>query len=155
MSTRNRTFLERYRRLAIQSEAYRTRPYDDKTGKAPVLATGGKITIGIGHNLTDLGLSARVIDMIFEEDFTTALLDLQTFPWWGGLDDVRQLAIMDLRFNLGPSRFRLFSITLGYVADGNFIGAARAFRANRKYFAQTGRRAERIAHMLETGRETS
>lgn len=149
MSTRNKTFFEKYRALAIIGEAYRRFPYDDTTGKPPKSA--GKITIGIGHNLTDLGLSDRIIAAIFEEDYLVALSDISTFDWWQGLDEARQLALLDLRFNLGPAKFRRFTTTLGYVERRDWKGATRAFRANKNYFKQVGPRAERIAHALETG----
>lgn len=147
---RNKTFYEKYRELAIKGEAYRNFAYDDATGQPPI--TQGHLTIGIGHNLGSRGLSDRVIDMIFMEDYEEVLRDLMgNFHWWPALDEVRQLAVFDLRFNLGPITFREFSTTIGFLERKDFPGAAQAFRCNKRYFAQVGRRAERIASMIETG----
>jgi lysozyme len=147
---KNEAFYDKYRVIAVDHEGDRQFPYDDATGKAP--ATEGKLTIGIGHNLTDLGLSAVIRNQIFREDYYEVLNDFEdNFSWFEGLDEPRQLAMMDLRFNLGPGTFRDFTTTITYVRAHDWRRAARAFRMNRKYFGQTGRRAEWIARTLETG----
>jgi lysozyme len=147
---KNEAFYDKYRPIAIDHEGDRQFPYDDATGKPPV--TKGKLTIGIGHNLTDLGISSSIRDQLFREDYYEALDDLEdNFPWFEDLDEARQLAMLDLRFNLGPRTFRTFKATLARVQARDWKGANRVFRGNRKYFQQTGDRAEWIARTLETG----
>jgi lysozyme len=148
---KNEAFYDKYKVIAIDHEGNKQFPYDDATGKPPV--TEGKLTIGIGHNLTDLGLDFDIRNQIFRGDYYVALDDMEiNFPWFNDLDEPRQLAMMDLRFNLGPRTFRTFKATIARAAARDWKGANRVFRANRKYFGQTGRRAEWIARTLETGK---
>ena len=64
-----------------QHEGRRARPYMDSVGK---------ITIGVGRNLSDKGLSQAEIDALLEHDLDDVLIDLETFAWFAALDGVRQ-----------------------------------------------------------------
>lgn len=118
----------------------------------PYVDTAGKITIGVGRNLTDRGLSEDEVRYLHDNDLREAITDLTLhFPWWKILDDGRKLAFLDMRYNLGPTRFRTFKTTLGYAAKGAWTECARAFRQNRKYRSQIKGRFDAIARALETG----
>lgn len=117
----------------------------------PYVDTVGKTTIGIGRNISDCGITHEEADLLLETDIQLCLADLKTFPWFERLDQARQIAVVDWRFNLGPSRWRKWQATIGFLERNDPVGAARQFRTNQKYFQQTGRRAEWIATVLETG----
>src|SRR3990167_270296 len=80
----------------IRHEGLRLKLYSDSLGVP---------TIGVGRNLRDKGISHAEAMLLLENDLDEVLVDLQTFPWWAALDPVRQRVLVDLRFNLGPTRF--------------------------------------------------
>lgn len=105
--------------LAVQlagEEGLRLRPYVD---------TAGKITIGIGRNLTDDGISYAEAELLFTNDVQGAIDALtRQFAWFLGLDGVRQRALIDLCFNLGLAGLLLFPKMLAALEAGAFETAA-------------------------------
>jgi len=123
-------------------EGLRLKPYTDAVGK---------LTIGVGRNLTDKGLSSQEAMLLLDHDVDEAVTDCATFPWFVTLDSVRQRAIVDLRFNLGPGGFRLFKHLIAAMAQQDYTRAARELVAS-KWFGQVGpTRAAHLRAMLETG----
>ena len=139
--------LDKLRTLLALHEGREKYPYKD---------TRGILTIGIGHNLQE-GLSDEAIDFIFEEDLSNKLQDAETLPWFDELDEVRKAAILDMLFNMGLPTFRRFRRTIDFMAAGMYTEASeeilRGSRPDGKshYYAQVGKRAERISAMLRTG----
>lgn len=85
--------LELLKRQLERHEGRRLKPYVD---------TAGKITIGIGHNLTDNGLTDAQVDQIYADDSGEVVRVLPiVFSWYGAIDDVRQRALADVAFNVG------------------------------------------------------
>jgi lysozyme len=122
-------------------EGRRAKPYQD---------TVGKWTVGVGRNLTDKGLSDSEIDYLLMNDIRECTDDLKTFLWWDDLDEVRRNVLIDMRFNLGPSRFRQFKATLAAVAMGDYVTASDQMRKS-KWYRQVKGRGERLARMMATG----
>ena len=84
--------------MIILHEGVRLRAYVD---------TVGKMTIGCGRNISDKGISFAEAMMLLDHDLDEAITDLSgSFPWFLTLDAVRQRVLVDMRLNLGPSRFR-------------------------------------------------
>jgi lysozyme len=124
------------------SESYEQFPYVD---------TVGKITIGIGHNLSDRGLSQRIIDMIYYEDIEATEFDLdQNLPWWRQLNETRQLVLMDMCFNLGITRLLGFTHTLAAIEQGLYKEASIQMLKS-KWAHQVKGRANKLARMMEYG----
>lgn len=115
--------------------------------------TAGKITIGVGRNLEDKGLSAAEVTLLLDHDIDECLTDLQSFWWFDKLDAVRQRALVDLRFNLGPYRFRTFKKMLTALESGDFATAAGQARQSAWYGQVQPTRAARVVAMLATGQE--
>ena len=124
-------------------EGVRSKPYMD---------TVGKITIGVGRNLSDVGLSDDEIFYLLNNDLDEVLRDLETFPWFAELDPIRQRVMADLRFNLGPDRFRGFKMMLRCMASGDHAGASNALRSS-VWFSQVRTRGPRLVDMLRTGED--
>lgn len=141
----------------VRDEGERLELYDDKTGKAPVLASGGKITAGVGHNLTDHGISALLSRQWLDEDIATAerLLD-KHIPWFRQMSDARQRVVLNMVFNMGWSNeagthgLVTFTNTLAHMQAGRYPSAAVGMRAS-AWARQVGPRAERLAEMMERG----
>ena len=122
-------------------EGLRLKPYVD---------TVGKITIGVGRNLSDVGISRMEAIDLLDHDLDAAITDLDTFPWFWALDDVRQRVLIDMRFNLGPTRFRGFTNMLAAVARGEYRIASEHMLASR-WAQQVKFRADRLANMMASG----
>ena len=75
------------------AEGVKAKPYAD---------TVGKLTIGVGRNLTDNGLRPSEIDFLLTNDITEAWLDVtRTWPWVHDLSDVRQRVLTEMVFQMG------------------------------------------------------
>ena len=90
----------------------------------PYLDSVGKWTVGVGRNLTDVGLSKNEViyllqllpeipdgflDYLLQNDLGRVRTELdQALPWWREMDDVRQAALIDLGFNLGVVKLLTF-----------------------------------------------
>ena len=100
-------------------------PYDDATGKPPVLK--GKLTIGIGRNLTDRGLSEDETMYLLNNDITIIEMALSaSHPWWINLGEARQHVMLDMCFNMGITRFNRFKRTIEFIKLGEYEAAALA-----------------------------
>jgi lysozyme len=127
----------------IDHEALRLKPYYD---------TAGKITIGVGRNLSDKGLTDQEAFALLGHDIDECINDLATFAWFAALDSVRQRAVIDFRFNRGAAGFRDFRHFVHYMAIGDFLKAAGALRDS-PWYGQVKRRGVRLARMIETGQD--
>src|SRR5438105_4864784 len=85
--------LDALRKELIRDEALRLKPYKD---------TVGKLTIGVGRNLDDKGISEAEAAVLLENDIAehVALLDAK-LSWWRKLDEARQNALANMCFNMG------------------------------------------------------
>src|SRR5271165_5977924 len=76
-----------------RDEAVRLRPYKDSVGK---------LTIGVGRNLDDVGISLQEADLLLANDVKSATVALEAnFPWTMDLDEVRKGALLNMTFNMG------------------------------------------------------
>lgn len=136
-------------RELVRDEALRLKPYR---------CSEGKLTIGIGRNLDDRGISKTEAEFLCRNDVADVFADLdRALPWWRGLDEVRQRALANMCFNLGVSRLLGFKNTLRLLAAGRYLEASQAALAS-KWAKQVGigtpeepGRALRIAMMLRDG----
>ncbi len=134
--------LELLRKQLIDEEALRLFPYVD---------TMGKITIGVGHNLTDRGLSREIVEKILDNDIADAIIDLdKNLNWWRDLDDVRARVIVDLCFNLGISRLLGFRKMNSAFMMGDYATAAYELK-NSHWYNQVGLRGPKLVKMILTG----
>lgn len=75
---------------------------------------------------------------------------LERFPWVAQLDDVRQVALFNLAFNLGLDGLAKFANTLEAIKRGDWEAAARGLRGS-LWFRQVQRsRSTRIIEMIRT-----
>jgi lysozyme len=118
----------------------------------PYRCTAGRLTIGVGRNLEDKGLTGAEALVLLEHDVAECERDLETFPWYPALDHVRQRVLIDMRFNMGPDRFRGFRQMLIALERGDFAEAAWQMLAS-KWAADVGDRATRLEKMMRTGQD--
>lgn len=116
----------------------------------PYKCPAGKLTIGYGRNLEDMGISEVEAMVMLRNDIEQCYEELSVFSWFEDLDQVRQEALINMLFNLGLPTFLKFKKTLKYVAEGKYSQAA-AEMLNSKWATQVGDRAKELAYMMETG----
>ncbi|RQQ19739.1 lysozyme [Burkholderia stagnalis] len=124
-----------------RDEGRRLKPYVD---------TVGKTTIGVGRNLSDVGISDAECDGMLSSDIdrTIAWLD-RNLSWWRQLDAVRQRVVINMAFNMGGGLLS-FVNTLAAMRRGDYAAAADGMLAS-KWAGQVGARAQRLAAMMRTG----
>lgn len=119
------------------NEGDRYKPYKD---------TVGKITIGRGRNLDDVGISHTELLTLFENDKKRATDVLAVaYPWFAGLSEARQAACIDLIFNLGAVKLRQFVRFLAAMAQSDWPKAAQELRDSSLYTQATARTTRNMA----------
>ncbi len=133
---------ERLIKLLITHEGLRLKPYRDSVGK---------LTIGVGRNLDDVGITEEEALYLLKNDIKRVLDFLkERLPYWNGLTETRKMALVDMCFNLGPGGFLSFKRMLAALERGDYEQAAREM-LDSKWARQVGRRAEELAEMMREG----
>ena len=126
----------------VRDEELRLKPYTDSVGK---------LTIGVGRNLTDKGISFQEAQGLLANDIADATADLQAkLPWTATLDDVRKGALLNMTFNMGIGGLLEFHDFLARMQRGDFSGAAGAM-LDSLWARQVGARATRLSMQIQTG----
>ena len=126
----------------IRDEGMRLRPYKD---------TVGKVTIGVGRNLDDVGISKAEAMVMLQNDISAAMDSLEkAFPWTTAMDSVRLSALVNMTFNMGVGRLAGFKKFLAECQQGNWE-EAKAQMLDSVWAEQVGARAQRLALQIETG----
>lgn len=113
--------------------------------------TVGKITGGVGRNLTDRDFSDDEIDLMLSNDIKLVCGQLDNaLPWWKQLTDRRQQALANMCFNMGVTTLLKFKNSLALLQDGKYEAAADAFM-NSRWAEQVGQRAVRVTTMIREG----
>lgn len=127
--------------MLIRHEGLRLKPYRDSVGK---------LTIGVGRNLDDVGITEEEARYLLKNDIQKAVVEAKRFRWYAKLNNPRKQAIIDMIFNLGPSRFLGFKKMLAALEAGDYEAAAREM-LDSKWAQQVGRRATELAEIMRTG----
>ncbi len=130
------------RSLLIEHEANKLFPYVD-----PV----GKITIGVGRNLTDRGITNVTSMQMLEEDIALCKMQLEHFSWYTSMDKVRQEVLIELCFNIGFHDLLQFKTMISFLQEKDWELAADAMLAS-KWRQDVGViRSSNMAKRLVTG----
>jgi lysozyme len=125
----------------IRDEGLRLKPYKDSVGK---------LTIGVGRNLDDVGISREEATQLLANDIERAAAWVRTnLPWTLALDEVRQAALKNMAFNLG-SRLGEFRKFLAHLEAREYEQAAKEM-TDSVWATQTGPRAQRLAEQIRSG----
>jgi len=156
--------MDKLKEQLIRHEAIRYKPYDDATGKE--LKKGdmlqGKLTIGIGWNLSDVPLPEAIVDVLYEISITSVDKELhEHLPWVYILDDVRRDVMRNLCFNMGMSKLLEFKNTLASIqmasttlVQSDWDTACEKLK-NSLWYKQVGPRAVELVEQLRTGMRRS
>lgn len=113
-------------------------------------------TIGYGHLIKPeemnslYSITKEQAEELFEQDFNKHATEASSLPGFDQLDPVRQGALIDMTFNMGKGGVLKFKNMLNALKEGDYTKASAEI-LDSAYASQTGRRAQTIAHIIETG----
>ena len=123
--------------------------------KFPYECTAGYVTIGVGRNIEQRGLSDDEIDFILDNDVEIVINEIsRNFDWFFDLTEIRQRVIADMIFNMGLSRFKQFKKMIAALEDSLWAEAADQM-LDSKWADQTGDRAYRLSSMMREDEDSS
>ncbi len=123
-------------------EGFRDKPYRD---------TVGKLTIGYGRNLDDVGISEVEAEYLLTSDVSRIIAELSShLQFWNTLDLARQDALIDMCYNLGLVGLLEFKKMLAAIESGDFKSASSEM-LNSRWAIQVGNRAIELAKMMVDG----
>lgn len=111
----------------------------------------GKVTIGVGRNLDDLGLSEEEVMYLLRNDIERVKQEAaDNLEWISELDSTRRNVVYNMIFNMGITRFLKFKNTIAYIEKGDYLGASLEM-LDSLWARQVGRRAVRLAEVMASG----
>lgn len=119
-------------------EGFRATKYTD---------TQGHLTIGYGFDV-DAGISQFAAAALLQAQAAERHNILVSYPWYAGLDAVRQSVCLDIAFNNGLNGLLHFPHMIAALAKGDWAGAAGECKVTNPELA--GRYAA-LAQLLLTG----
>ena len=137
------TLMNRIKAQLVRHEGLRLKPYR---------CTAGKLTIGIGRNLEDRGISQKEAYAMLERDIADCeqgLID-EIPEVYNKLDEVRQSVLLNMCFNLGIKGLLEFKNTLAFIRAGDWERAANGMLAS-KWAKQVGKRAIELSELMRKG----
>jgi len=135
---------ERLIEQLITDEAMRLRPYK---------CSADKLTIGVGRNLEDNGITEEEAMYLLRNDLKRTYEELRSnFSWYERLDSYRQEVLMNMCFNLGISRLKGFRKMIAALEIKDFKEAAVQMLDSR-WAKQVGVRAVRLSEIMGADNE--
>ena len=122
-------------------EGLRLKPYRD---------TAGKLTIGYGRNLEDVGVSRDECDLMLDNDIDMIEGQLKTVNEYQALDPVRQTVLVNMGFNMGFYGLMKFK-KMWFAIERQDWEDASCEMLDSKWARQVGYRARELAKIMETG----
>jgi len=116
----------------------------------PYRCTAGRLTIGVGRNLDDRGITRGEALFLLGNDIDDCWARLlNTLAWLENAPEPVQEALTNMAFNLGVAGLLEFRQTLAALAARDYAGAARLMLAS-KWARQVGPRAARLAQAVKS-----
>ena len=109
----------------------------------------GKLTIGIGRNLDDRGITKDEAIYLAKNDIRIAQRTAgKLINDFDGLSDNQKIAIVSMAFQLGETRFSKFKKTIAAINAKDFETAAVEM-LNSKWAKQTPERANQLSILMK------
>lgn len=132
---------QKLKSLLVQHESYKQFVYTDSTGH---------LTVGIGRNLTDRGISTTEALYLLDDDVLYFTNKLNHYlPFFSDLSESRKIALIDMCFNLGVQGLLNFTQMIAELEAGNYENAAKEMLES-KWAQQVGERATTLANIMRT-----
>lgn len=129
--------------LLIRHEGLKLEPYR---------CTSDKLTIGVGRNLEDCGITEEEAMYLLKNDIKKFHEELtERFYFYQYLDGARKDAMLNMAFNMGVPRLANFVNALEFMSQRKYTEAADEFLDSR-WAKQVGKRAIEVAQMIRTNK---
>ena len=129
----------------IRDEGCQLKPYKDSVGK---------LTIGVGRNLDDVGITFNEAMMMLDRDMAVAEMELRrakpALMTNDSLSSERKDVLIQMAFNMGISKLLLFHKMWEALEVHNYDHAADEM-LDSKWAKQVGPRAVRLAKVMKEG----
>lgn len=126
----------------IRHEGYRQFPYK---------CSAGKLTIGIGRNIEDRGVSKDEALYLLRNDIEICKHELNSlYPVINQMDEIRKNVLINMCFNIGIKRLSGFKKMWAALETSNYKEAAKQMLDSR-WARQVGTRSTELANIMETG----
>jgi lysozyme len=140
--------------MLIEQEGIRQFPYLDccgKSWKSCSCKCKGHLTIGIGRNLDEVGISENEAIGLQQNDVKRIANQLsREFPWFSKINTTRRIVLISMAFNLGFEGFRKFEKMIKSIQSGDFNSAANQMLLS-KWASQVKKRAIKLSEMMRSG----
>lgn len=111
--------------VLIEHEGLRLKPYR---------CTADKLTVGIGRNLEDVGISRDEAMYLLGNDIARVTSELDDrIPFWNNLSPNKQIVLASMAFQLGVNGLMQFKNMLAAVERGDDVAVAKEMRDSRWY----------------------
>ena len=131
-----------FEQMLIRHEGLKLKPYK---------CTAGKLTIGVGRNIEDMGITEDEAIYMLRNDVARFAAELASVkPIVKSLDDVRYYVLLNMAFNLGINRLMKFEKMWQAIESGQYLEAALEMQDSR-WREQVGGRCTELASLMENG----
>lgn len=132
--------------MLIRHEGMRAHPYK---------CSAGKLTIGVGRNIEENGISHAEAMFMLQNDIRRCTKEAQTsIPEFDTFSPIRRMVIIDMIFNMGLPRFMKFNRLLSALAKRDWDWAANEM-LDSDWAKQVHGRATELALMMRSDRLSS
>jgi lysozyme len=131
-------------KLLTRDEGLRLKPYR---------CTAGKLTIGVGRNLEDVGITKEEAEQMLANDISRVVVDIvKRIPWAMKLDDARFSVIHSMVFQMGIGGVMNFRKFLNALQMGDFTRASIEMMDSKWAQHDSPARAKRLAEVMRSGK---
>ena len=123
---------------------------DEDLRLMPYRCPAGKLTIGVGRNLEDNGITREEAYYLLRNDLDTCHRQLSlAIPFYDRLPSEKKEILLNMCFNMGLTRLQGFKRMLAAMAVNNWDEAAREME-NSAWAKQVGDRAKRLIRKMRS-----
>ncbi|WP_372772083.1 glycoside hydrolase family protein [Mangrovibacterium sp.] len=131
---------EKLEKMLIEDEGLRLMPYR---------CTANKLTIGVGRNIEERGITEEEAMFLLRNDIYIVMKELGSrLSWFTSAPETVQLVLANMCFNMGASRLMQFKKTLEHLEKGEYLSASLEM-LNSKWAVQVGKRAARLSKLIK------
>jgi len=118
----------------------------------PYYCTAGKLTIGYGRNLDDVGITKEEAEYLLQNEIRSCIADLQKkIPdIYNTVNHVRQAVLVNMCYNLGITGLLKFKKTLASIQQGDYKLASEQMLQS-LWAEQVGNRAKQLSELMKNG----
>ncbi|MGH9501677.1 MAG: glycoside hydrolase family protein [Terriglobales bacterium] len=145
-------FVATLKRQLTRDEGLELKPYRDNSKAIGFEDKPGKLTIGVGRNLDDVGISRDEADYLLTNDIKLRAIGMlaKQLPWTGALDAPRLGVLANMTFNEGMGHLLEFRNMLAALERSDYETAAAEMKDS-LWYRQVGTRAWRLVTQMQTG----